>query len=223
MIGYLKGQILDHSDGLCLVAVGAAESRVGYHLHVPASAEYGVLERGRSAELHVYTHVREDALDLYGFLTVAEKELFLALLTVNGVGPRVALSVLSAAGTEAFVAAVLGDDKVFLTRIPGIGKKTAERLSLELSDPIQKRVAAGRLPRPGAVGSGSARKGSGASSRPGGAAWTDAVQALVGLGYREGDAEALLQQTLKDFGEAEPPRDWKAEEWIRAALKRVST
>jgi Holliday junction DNA helicase RuvA len=220
MIGYLKGKVLDRTEGRCLLAVGDAAGAVGYSVQVPAALDYESLRQGQTAEFHVHTHVREDALDLYGFLRADEKELFLALMTVNGIGPRVALSVLSCARPEEFVRAVMEGDKGFLTDIPGIGKKTAERLVLELADPIAKRVEQGRLrPAPGR-GKGSAAAASGATARPGGAAWNDAVQALLGLGYREPDALALLDRVVRERGEAEVPTG--AEEWVRAALQRKS-
>lgn len=218
MIGYLKGTVLDSGEGRLLLGSGDGASVVGYDLHVPASSSYSTLLPGERVELFVYTHVREDALDLYGFLSRPEKELFLTLIQqVNGIGPRVGLAVLSAASPASLVQAVLDEDKALLTRIPGIGKKTAERMILELADPIRKRVTEGKLPAGDSAtkgATGKAASGASASAHlPAGV--RDARQALLGLGYREIEVDALLEQAVKERG-AVP-----AEELIRAALRQL--
>src|SRR3954466_12919629 len=132
MIGYLRGQVMEYADGRVLLAVGSRESAVGYSVTVPQGPSYLSILPESSAELFIYTHVREDALDLYGFRTRAEKDVFLTLLTVNGIGPKLALGVLSGADAGPLVRAILDGDKDCLTRIPGVGKKIAERVVLEL-------------------------------------------------------------------------------------------
>ncbi len=221
MIGYLKGQIIDHQDGRLLIALGVASGTIGYSVTVPASAVYGALLPGKIIELFIHTHVREDALDLYGFTTSAEKELFLTLLTVNGIGPKGALGILSKVEPSTLIQAVLTGDKVTLTQIPGIGKKTAERVVLELADPLKKKVAAGMFV---ALGNGplatNAPGGpaSGASSHDVNAAiLKDAKDALVGLGYREQDVAVLLKKVLED---KKPPS--RVEDLIRTALQRLN-
>jgi Holliday junction DNA helicase RuvA subunit len=144
MIGYLSGKILERSDGKILIAMGTPDTGVvGYTVQVPESQGHIGLIAGSSAELFIYTHVREEALDLYGFRTAAEKDLFLTFLSVSGIGPKGALGILSGAEAGDLVQAILKADKAFLGRIPGIGKKTAERIVLELADKIRKKSDAG--------------------------------------------------------------------------------
>ena len=115
---------------------------VGYSVNVPRNSQYELLPNGKVIELFIHTHVREDQLDLYGFATKSEKELFLTLLSVNGIGPKGALSILSGADTSQLVQAIIEGDKALLTKLPGVGKKTAERMVLELSDSLRKKMDA---------------------------------------------------------------------------------
>jgi holliday junction DNA helicase RuvA len=203
MIGYIRGKVLESAEGRALVAVGGPDAAVGYQLNVPLTL---LAHAGSVVELFVHTHVREDALDLYGFATRDEKELFLTLISVNGIGPKVALGMLSGADAASLVQAILGGDKGFLTRLPGVGKKTAERVVLELADTLRKRAVAS--PR-------------GASPQPALPAGPlhDATAALVGLGYREHDISPLLAQLLADGAAGAPPR---TEELVRGALRRLA-
>jgi Holliday junction DNA helicase RuvA len=221
MIGYLSGRILEHSEGKLLVGVGSPESGglIGYAIHTP---EDGGLAAGAAVELFIYTHVREDALDLYGFRTAAEKDLFLTFLGVSGIGPKSALGILSGAPAADLIQAILRADKAFLSGIPGIGKKTAERIVLELGDKIRKKADAGfyrelkSVAGPTAPAGATARDGApvGAS-----ALFHDAASALVGLGYREQDAERVLQKILADHPGAKAPA--KVEDLIRLALRTM--
>jgi Holliday junction DNA helicase RuvA len=162
--------------------------------------------------LYVHTNVREDALDLFGFQTSEEKELFLTVISVNGIGPRVGMGIISSIDAQGFVDAILTGDKALLTRIPGVGKKTAERMILELADPIRKKSEAGLL---------GARKTASAPERGRGAVAgprtpdlrEDARDALMGLGYREHEIGVLLEQIFKDSA---PTR---VEDVVRAALR----
>src|SRR5204862_1430183 len=110
---------------------------VGYDVHVPLSTYYDVGESGADVALHVYTHVREDALQLFGFLTTLEQLLFERLIGISGIGPKLAIAVLSGIDSRELVASVQRADVARLTRIPGIGKKTAERIVLELKDRLR--------------------------------------------------------------------------------------
>lgn len=222
MIGFIGGKVLDRSDGRVLVGVGSAESGgvVGYSLQIPESGAHVGIVRGDSLELHVYTHVREDALDLFGFKTVAEKDLFLTFLSVSGIGPKGALSILSGAEAGDIVHAILKADRAFLSRIPGIGKKTAERIVLELSDKIRKKMDAGfyagiikALSGPSAPAGATAHE----SNAPA-ALVRDAASALVGLGYREQDAEQVIRKIIEES--ATPPQ--KVEDLIRVALRQLA-
>lgn len=221
MIGYLSGKVLDHSNGRLLVGVGSGDAGVvGYSVMVPESAGHVGLVPGNPVELFIHTHVREDALDLFGFRTHAEKDLFLTLLEVSGIGPKSALGILTGAEAGQLIAAILKGDKGYLGRIPGVGKKTAERMVLELSDKIRKKMDAGVYaalqPPAGAMAAGSASYAS--PGRGGGALVRDAVAALVGLGYREQDAESMVHKLID---EAETPPQ-KVEDVIRSALRQLA-
>ena len=224
MIGFLSGKILDHSDGKLLVGVGSAETGgvVGYSLSIAECAGQVGLIAGGEVELFVYTHVREDALDLYGFRNPVEKDLFLTFLSVTGIGPKVALNILSGAEASDIIQAILRADKVFLSKIQGVGKKTAERIVLELSDKIRKKMDAGfyaslkSTSGPMAPAGASAHAGPRHAEGSPGALVRDAAQALVGLGYREQDAEHVLFKLLEEEG---PPK--KVEDLIRMALRQL--
>jgi Holliday junction DNA helicase RuvA len=223
MIGYLSGRILEHTEGKLILGMGGSDGVVGYQVNVPQSAEYGSLMPGEKVELFVYTHVREDQLELFGFTTRTEKELYLTLLSVNGIGPKGALGILSGSNTDTLIHAIMDGNKAFLTQIPGIGKKTAERVVLELADPIRKKFLSGALGNPAAPAAASstddARSG---AAKPTGlersTIFTDARQALVGLGFREQDVTALLNKVLSS-SEKKPAH---AEELVRTALKELS-
>lgn len=211
MIGYLKGQLLEVSSGAWTVV----NSGVGYSVHVPKSVDYEARTQAESVELFVYTHVREDALDLYGFLSRAEKELFLTFLSMNGVGPKLALSLLSNASPDALLDALLSGDKEALTGIPGIGKKTAERMFLELVDPLKKKMEAGAFSQFRSSGA----RAAGAATSAGGldrALKQELREALLGLGYRDAQiAFALEQMSGGEFK--------KTEDALVLALKHLST
>ena len=130
MIGHLTGRLIDKQPNRILVDVNG----VGYELHVPLSTFYGLGETGETVSVKVYTHVREDALVLFGFVTKLELQVFELLISISGVGPRLALAVLSGIEPPELVAAIKNGDVDRLTRIPGVGKKTAERIGLELKD-----------------------------------------------------------------------------------------
>ena len=216
MIGYLSGRVLEHAEGKLIVGTGGAEGVVGYQVTVPQSAEYGALLPGERIELHIYTHVREDSLDLYGFKSRMEKDLYLTLLSVNGIGPKGALGILSGSGVEALAHAIVEGDKAFLTKIPGIGKKTVERLILELAEPIRKKFLSGSATEPRANSGSVAATQTGSFER--GTVFMDARSALIGLGYREQDVTALLNKVLA--GATKKPAH--AEELVRTALKELT-
>jgi Holliday junction DNA helicase RuvA len=130
MIAFLRGRVLDKHPNRIVIDVNG----VGYDLYVPLSTYYDVGESGTEIALHVHTHVREDALQLYGFLTTLEQQLFERLIAISGIGPKLAIAVLSGIDTDELVSSIQRADVARLTRIPGIGKKTAERIVLELKD-----------------------------------------------------------------------------------------
>lgn len=133
MIAYLRGTLLEKSAGTLIVLAGG----VGYEVDVPISTYSALPDAGQEISLRIYTKVSEDAISLYGFLTAIEKRAFEKLISVGGIGPSLAVKVLSGIAVESLVACLRGGDVVSLTRIPGIGKKTAERMIVELRDKIE--------------------------------------------------------------------------------------
>jgi Holliday junction DNA helicase RuvA len=183
-------------------------SGVAYEVQVPMSTAYELPEIGQKAQLFTHLVVREDAHELCGFSSRSERDLFRILLKANGIGPKSALGILSGIDAQTFVRSVLSEDWSLLTSIPGIGKKTAERLVIDLKDKIQKWEASGalegaesslKLVQPGAVSD----------------AMQEAVSALQALGYREGEIRAVLKkQNLLD-------ENHTAEHIIRQVLKAM--
>jgi Holliday junction DNA helicase RuvA len=224
MIGYLQGEILEHTEGRMLLGIGdkKAAGVVGYSVAVPQSASYGMYASGQKIELFVYTHVREDMLDLYGFSSKLEKTLFLTLLNVNGIGPKSALGILSSADPSQLVAAIMEGDQGFLTRIPGIGKKTAERVVVELRDSMKKKVEMGVFAQNTRSGGESGLSKSGASGESfrsmDTVIFNDAKAALVSLGYKEQEIHPLLNRVLETMDA--PPR--RAEDLIKTVLRQLA-
>ena len=149
MIAFLRGRVLEKHPNRIVIDVNG----VGYELHVPLSTYYDVGDTGTEIALRVHTHVREDALQLYGFLTMLEQQLFERLIAISGIGPKLAVAVLSGIDTDALVSSIQRADVARLTRIPGIGKKTAERIVLELKDRLSdvSQPAAGHGVEPSQV------------------------------------------------------------------------
>ena len=177
MIAYLRGRILEKYPNRIVVDVQG----VGYDVAVPLSTFYGLGEAGSEIALRIHTHVREEALSLYGFATRLEQELFERLISISGIGPKVALSVLSGIEPPDLVGAIGRGDVARLTAIPGVGKKTSERIVLELKD---------RIPRVDAAGAAV-----GAASGP--ALKDDVLSALVNLGYHRPLAEKAVASAVK--------------------------
>ncbi len=195
MIARLRGRVWAAGAEYVIVDVGG----VGYRVEVSSSTRARLPAAGEEVTLHVHTSVREDAIQLYGFLTAQEHQLFVQLLGVSGVGPRLALAILGGLSPEHFYRAVQAGDASALTRVPGIGKKTAQRLLLELRDRLQGPEAAQAL---SPVGSESGPVG-------------DAVQGLVALGYGLEEATAAVQGALSEGAPME------AAQLVRAALRRL--
>jgi Holliday junction DNA helicase RuvA len=179
MIAYLRGRLLEKHPNRIIVDVQG----VGYEAHVPLSTFYEMPEPGGEITLRVHTHVREDVLSLYGFATLLELQLFERLIGVSGIGPKLALAVLSGIEPNELIAAVRHGNVARLTAIPGVGKKTAERIGLELKDKL-----AAFLPVEGAA---SVPASAGESLR------TDVLSALINLGYHRPLAERAIDAALK--------------------------
>lgn len=195
MIAMLTGKIAYRSIDHLIVDVGG----VGYRLMIPLSTFYALPEEGE-IRLHVHTHVKEDAIHLYGFLTSPEKEMFALLLSVSGIGPRLALNILSNIPAAELKSALWEGNIKRLSAIPGIGKKTAERMVLELREKVQRL---GPLSLP------SARPEPG---QPPANSLDDTLSALVNLGYKESQAKKVLESMEIS---AETP----LEEILKGALK----
>ncbi|HVM96705.1 MAG TPA: Holliday junction branch migration protein RuvA [Candidatus Acidoferrales bacterium] len=195
MIAQLSGVLAYKSPEQLIVDVHG----VGYQVLVSLNSFYRLPEQGETVQLHIHTHVREDSLQLFGFLERAEKELFLLLLSVSGIGPRLGLNILSGLPADELLTALEAGDLVRLVAIPGVGKKTAERLVLELRDKV-KLVKTTR---------------STAERQPVSGLETEAVSALVNLGYRQAEAERAVK-AARSAGAADIAAV------IRDALKRVA-
>lgn len=196
MIAQVRGRLLRKEPQEAVVDVAG----VGYRVAIPLSTFYRIGEPGDEVTLLTHTHVREDTLALFGFLTAVEQALFERLIAVSGVGPRLAVSILSGIEAPDLVAALKSSDVVRLTRIPGVGKKTAERLVLELKDKMQ---GLSPLEEP--------TRGEAAPSSK-----DDLVSALVHLGYSRPEADRGVQRALKDGGEG------RFEDLLRRTLRILS-
>ena len=199
MIGSLRGKLTEKRPNQILLDVGG----VGYQVLIPLSTFTNLGALHDEATLLIHTHVREDQLALYGFLTAREKQCFELLISASGVGPVLALKILSGMSVDDLVPAVRSGDLVRLTRIPGVGRKTAERIVVELRD----KLAAMETPE-------SARQ---PTATEGAAA--DVVSALLNLGYEERAAEQAVERATKD-GAAKSPESFEA--LLRAALQQLS-
>jgi len=197
VIAKLTGMVDATGEDWAVIDVGG----VGYQLFCSARTLRALPGRDRPATLFVETHVREDHIHLYGFADVLERDWFRLLTTVQGVGVRGALAVLSVGAPDAIADAILAEDRATLTRAPGVGPKLAARIIAELKD----KVGEARIARPAF-----------AAAEPKGAA-TDAVSALVNLGYRRGEAFGAVSQAMRRLG-AEAP----VEALITAGLKELS-
>ena len=206
MIARIKGVLLEAEFTEIVVDVHG----VGYLLSIPMSTFDRLPQPGNEVELLVITHVREDAINLFGFATREEKQLFEQLNNVNGVGPRLALNILSSLPVAAFCAAVVNADLKALGRINGVGKKTAERLVVELRDKLSK------LSLGGAAAAGTAPVTAPDHLR---AAAEDATLALEQLGFRREGIQKTMQQLLSELDATE----CSAENLIRKALQRLNS
>jgi Holliday junction DNA helicase RuvA len=181
MIAYLSGRLLEKHANSVIVEVGG----IGYEVTIPLSTFYGLGDVGAEIELRIYTHVREDAIQLFGFSTAQERELYLKLISVQGIGARSGITMLSGMNAEEIVSAIRNNDLARLTSIPGVGRKTAERLVIELRDKVGDLAAAA-----GASAS--------ASRHPADAVFEDALSALVNLGYQRSAAERALKRVVEE-------------------------
>jgi Holliday junction DNA helicase RuvA len=197
MIAHLRGRVLEkHPNRLILDVAG-----IGYDVQVPLSTFYGCGDPGAEIALRIHTHVREDALALYGFATPLELTMFERLIGVNGIGPKLALAVLSGIDALDLVKAIERNDVARLVVIPGVGKKTAERICVELRDRLPKEID---------------RTTGETAQTSAGAMRDDVVSALVNLGYHRQTIDKVLDPLFASDKES------RFEDLLRAALKQLS-
>jgi Holliday junction DNA helicase RuvA len=183
MIAHLTGKLLEKHANTAIVDVGG----VGYEVSIPLSTFYELGEEGSDVSLRIYTHVREDAIQLFGFKTTRERDLYLRLISVQGIGPKLGITILSGMSADEIVAAIRANNLVKITSIPGIGRKTAERLVIELRDKVGEMTADGTAAAtaPLAVDE----------------VFDDALSALTNLGYQRAAAEKAVKQAATEGDE----------------------
>ena len=205
MIAHLSGILLSKQATSVILDVAG----VGYEVTIPISTFYELEEPGSRVQLRIYTHVREDALQLYGFKTARERELFMRLISVSGIGPKLGITLLSGMSADEMIASIRTNNLARLTLIPGVGRKTAERLVMELRD----KIAALSSPeieeefgeRPAVAGPPTEE-----------AVRADALSALVNLGYQRSAAEKAINAALGESG------DISVESILRRSLRRLA-
>src|SRR5215510_4850104 len=189
MIAYLSGTVLSKQATSAIIDVNG----VGYEVAIPLSTFYELGEVGSSAQLRIYTHVREDALQLYGFKTARERQLFLYLISVNGVGPGLAIKLLSGMNAEELVASIRTNNLARLVSVPGLGRKTAERLVVDLRDKFAE-LSSPALEQEFAAKATGTRVSADAMR-------DDAMSALANLGYQKSAAEKAVKNAIDEGGE----------------------
>lgn len=197
MISHLRGRLLEKHPNRVIVDVNG----VGYDVHVPLSTFYEMAEPGEEIALRIHTHVREDALLLYGFATLLELQIFERLISVSGIGPKLALAVLSGIEPNELVSAIRTANVARLTGIPGVGKKIAERIGLELKDKMASFLPA-EMAQPSAASGDTMRD--------------DVMSALMNLGYHRPLAERAVDAALKKGS------DSSFETTLKHALRELS-
>jgi Holliday junction DNA helicase RuvA len=195
MIAHLRGRLFSKQPGQAIVDAGG----VGYDVTISVPTFTALPREGAEVALFIHTHVREDALSLFGFMDRNEKRLFERLITVSGVGPKLAVTILSGLDPERTVAAIRGQDHATLTLIPGVGKKLAERLVVELKEKLEDLAVA--TP----------------ARQPAGPAADDVLSALVNLGYQRPAAQKAIEKAI----EKEKAAGENFDDLFRAALKLI--
>ncbi len=205
MIAHLSGTLFSKQATSVILDVGG----VGYEVTIPLSTFYDLEDSGSKVELRIYTHVREDTLQLFGFKTVRERDLFLKIISVSGIGPKLGITLLSGMSADELIAAIRNNDLARLTGIPGIGRKTAERLVIELREKVEALTTAQLEEELStrATGSGEPTQDS---------IRADALSALINLGYQRSSAEKALDSALTESDEL------SVESVLRRVFKKLS-
>ncbi len=182
MIAFLSGKLIEKTANTVVIDIGG----VGYEVSIPLSTFYELGDVGSDVSLRIYTHVREDAIQLFGFSSLRERELYLRLISVQGIGARSGITMLSGMNADEIIMAIRTGDLARLTSIPGVGRKTAERLVIELRDKVGELSGDGSALDPVA------------SKIPADAVVEDALSALVNLGYQRNAAEKALSRAAQE-------------------------
>ena len=206
MIAHLSGKLLSKQATSAIIDVGG----VGYDVAIPLSTFYELGEVGEPVQLRVYTHVREDVIQLFGFKTQRERELFLQLISVNGVGPGLAIKLLSGMNADEMIASIRTNNLVRLVAIPGVGRKTAERLVVDLRD----KIAA--LSSPALEEEFAAKAAAAGTATSADAMRDDALSALSNLGYQKAAAEKAVKNAIDEGG------DLSVEMILRRSLRSLA-
>lgn len=218
MIAFINGFISDSTPGQWIVLVGSeAQGEVGYLCNVPTYLKAPATRQ--RVQLFIYTHVREEAFDLYGFETRSEKELFLVLMKCNGIGPRAAMTLLSSAKPKALLEAILNQDKDYLTSLQGVGKKTAEKIIVEIGDVLRKKIQNGAFADLMTGGDSLPQKTMSFDSLEGErlSLFEQARLALLTLGYREQEIRDRLLKIVQV--QAKPTT--RVEDIIKTVLQQM--
>ncbi|GAC1397072.1 MAG: Holliday junction branch migration protein RuvA [Pyrinomonadaceae bacterium] len=188
MIAHLTGSVLVKTPTSVIIDVGG----VGYEVAIPTTTFYDLGEPGANVSLRIYTHLREDSLQLFGFKTARERELFALLISVSGIGPKSAIAMLSGMNADEIIGAIRSDNLARLTAIPGVGKKTAERLVIELRDKINILMS------PALEEQLKAQAAADGTPRSEDSLRDDTLSALINLGYNRAAAEKAVTQAMRE-------------------------
>lgn len=205
MIAHLSGTLLSKQATSVILEVAG----VGYEVSIPLSTFYELEDPGSSVQLRIYTHVREDALQLYGFKTARERELFLRLISVSGIGPKLGITLLSGMSADEMIASIRTNNLAKLTLIPGVGRKTAERLVMELRDKVAS-LSSAELEEELGIKSDKSAVPTEDSMR------ADALSALLNLGYQRNAAEKAVTSAASEAG------DVSVESILRLSLRKLA-
>jgi Holliday junction DNA helicase RuvA len=210
MIAHLSGTLLSKQATSVILDVGG----VGYEITIPVSTFYELEDPGSTVQLRIYTHVREDALQLYGFKTARERELFTRLISVSGIGPKLGITLLSGMSADEMIASIRTNNLARLTLIPGVGRKTAERLVMELRDKVASLSSAELEEELGAKTAAGAPLPTEDSMR------SDVLSALLNLGYQRSSAEKAVSSAF-DEG-TDDGGDISVELILRRSLRKLA-
>ncbi|HLN98857.1 MAG TPA: Holliday junction branch migration protein RuvA [Pyrinomonadaceae bacterium] len=206
MIAHLSGTLLSKDPNSVILDVAG----VGYEVTIPVSTFYDLEEPGSNVKLRIYTHVREDALQLYGFRTLRERELFMRLISVSGIGPKLGITLLSGMSADEMIASIRTNNLARLTLIPGVGRKTAERLVMELRDKVASLSSAQLEEELGTADAAGTAMVSEDSTH------SDVLSALLNLGYQRGSAEKAVTSAFDEGG------DISVESILRRSLRKLA-